>query len=288
VIERDVPAPWPEEVKKALQPFLQGHLIEKPPFFYGANLDHPIWRLSSVLSRSDEVPDEERTDTLADLAHEQRPPYGIVTTQTCDLSEERPNPRQPWVQVAPVYRLEDEGGILDREYVHRLDPPQMTGEVWAADLRIEIPLEKGLLVGREPIEAFSSEEGYINFASVLARRRGRPALASAVNRLVTDTLSRLKKESNDRGRQARRVRDRTHKLMVAITDGTRLEPRSVQLHVVLKGGRDNDTDEWFSAWWDRARVIADAHGLTLLETVWLDARSVDATLYDDLIEIRGA
>jgi hypothetical protein len=286
VIEPGVAATWPEEVKEALQRFLQGHLIELPPLFYGANLDYPIWSLSSVLDESDEVPDEERRDTIADLAHDQRPPYGILLTQTCDLAEERPNPRQPWVQIAPVYRFDRESSLLAREYVHELDPPTIPGEVWAADLRIEVPLEKSVLVGRQPIEAFPDEAGYVDFASVLARRRGRPAFSSVVHEVVTVTMRRLKEESNSRRQQARRVRERVYKLMIAIQDGTRLHPNAVQVHLVLKGERDEDTENWFDEWWDRARTVAEAHGLQLLETVWLDARGVDATLYDELVEVR--
>jgi hypothetical protein len=47
-----------------------------------------------------------------------------------------------------------------------------------------MPLEKSLLVGRTAIEAFPDEGGYgyIAFANFLARRLGRPALASVSTR----------------------------------------------------------------------------------------------------------
>jgi hypothetical protein len=286
VIEPGVPATWPDAVREALRPFLQGHLIEEPAFFYNANLDQAVWALSAELRNSDDVPDEERTDTIADLARDQRPRYGILTTQTCDLSEEgRRKPRQPWVQVAPVYRLAAGDTALGRDYVHALDPPEIEGEVWAADLRIEMPLEKSVLVGREPIEAFRDEGGYVDFAKALARRRGRPALASIFHEVITTSMRQLKEETSQRRSQARRVRDQVYALRVDIADGTRLDPKAAQLYVVLKGDRDEDTKDWFDEWWDRARVVGEEHGLQLLETVWLDARNVNACLYDQLIEV---
>ena len=66
--------------------------------------------------------------------------------------------------------------MLDREYIVPLDPPDLEDGVWAADLRLEIPLEKSVLVGRGPIDAFRDEDGYVAFGNLLEGQRSGAAL----------------------------------------------------------------------------------------------------------------
>lgn len=275
MIEDGVPESWPHEVREAIRRFRQGHLLERPPVLYTADLRYPIWDLTASVAQ-DTAP-EEHGEAALELAEDQRPPLGIVTTQDCDLD----STRQPWVAVAPVYGSAQDPGLLDREYVHEIRPPDIDGE-WVADLRLEVPMEKGSLVGRDPIEAFPDEDGYIEFATMLARRRGRPVLADVFNRVLDQTMRSLKQE---RRAQCRRVRDRVYKLLLAIPEGTRSAPIEAQLYVVTDGERDEETIEWFGEWWDRARVVAENEDLKLHPVSWIDARNADLHLVDDLIEI---
>lgn len=285
MIDEGLEQPWPEAVPPAVEPFLQGHLIEQPPLFYAADLRHPIWRTTRVIA--DDTPAAERGEDFVDLAPEDRPPYGIITTQSCDVSEERPDPRQPWLAVAPVYMVPTDSPLRDRDYVFELAPPEIDGDVWVADLRIEMPLEKGLLVARAPIEAFPDEAGYIAFANFLARRRGRPTMASVFHEVLSATTRRIKGQRNAHRNLARRARENVYKLMLAIEDGTRLEPVAARLYVVTDGPLTNDAQEWFDLWWNEARAVAEGYGLQLLPTGWLDASAVDVRLLDDLIEMRS-
>jgi hypothetical protein len=285
VIDEGLEQPRPEPVAPAVEPFLQGHLIAQPPLFYAADLRHPIWRTTRLIA--DDTPEADRGEDFVDLAPEDRPPYGIITTQSCDLSEERPDPRQPWLAVAPVYMVSSDSPLRDRDYVFELAPPELDGEIWVADLRIEMPLEKGLLVGRAPIEAFPSEDGYIAFANFLARRRGRPALASVFHEVLSATTRRIKNERNAYRTLARRARQNVYKLMLGIEDGTRLEPVAAKLYVVTDGAPTDDVRAWFDLWWNEARAVAERHGLQLLPTGWLDATAVDLRLLDDLVEMRS-
>ncbi|HEY1714605.1 MAG TPA: hypothetical protein VGG07_17020 [Solirubrobacteraceae bacterium] len=285
MIDEGLEHPWPAPVPPAVEPFLQGHLIVQPPLFYVADLKHPIWGTTRLIA--DAMPEADQGEDFVDLALEDRPPYGIITTQSCDLSEERPKPRQPWLAVAPVYRVSDDSPVRDRDYVFELAPPELDGEIWVADLRIEMPLEKGLLVGRAPIDAFPDEDGYIAFGNFLARRRGRPALASVFHEVVSVTTRRLKEERNAQRTLARRARQNVYKLMCAIEDGTRLEPVAAKLYVLTDGPPTKDARAWFDLWWTQARVVAERHGLQLLPTGWLDASNVDLRLVDDLVEMRS-
>lgn len=285
MIEEGLDQPWPEEVRAAVEPFLQGHLIERPPLFYAADLRHPVWQTTRLVA--DDVPEGERGEDFVDVAVGQRPLYGIITTQSCDLAEERPKPRQPWLTVAPVFRIDPGSPLRDRDYVFALAPPAIDGEGWVADLRIEMPLEKSLLVGREPIEAFPDEEGCIDFGRFLARRRGRPALASVVHEVLSGTTRQLKNENNAQRRLARSARTNVYKLKLAIEDGTFLDPVAAKLYVVTDGLPTDDARAWFDLWWNAARLVAEEHGLQLLPTGWLNADNVDARLYDDLIDMRS-
>lgn len=283
MIEEGLGSPWPDEVTESAQRFRQGHLIERPPLFYFADLSRPVWDLSVAAA---EGVGEDDARQLIELDPEQCPPYGVLTSQDCDITEEgRPNPAQPWVQVAPVYAVDGGDRLRERDFIISLDPPTLEGGPWVADLRIELPLEKGVLVDRDPIEGFSSEEAYYRFADQLARRRGRPALAAVFHEVISMTFREVKQQSSGWKRKTKRVRDHVYKLLLAIQEGTRLDPAAAQLCVVIDDEPDEETKEWFGEWFDRARQVAEAHGLTLLPVSWIDRRSVDLERYDDLVEI---
>jgi hypothetical protein len=288
VIDEGLDQPWPQPVRAAVAPFLQGHLIARPPLFYAADLHYPVWRTTRVVAGES---DGNLGEDFVDLAPEDRPPFGIITTQSCDLAEERPEPQQPWLAVAPVYAVAEESSLLDREYIFTLACASIEGEgegqAWVADLRVEMPLEKSLLVGRTPIEALIGEEEYIRFANFLARRRGRPALASVFHAVLSTTTRRLKSEHNAHRTLARRARENVYKLMLAIEDGTRLVPVAAKLYVVTDGPRSDETRAWFDLWWNEARIVAEQHGLQLHPTGWLDAGAVDLRLLDDMVEMRS-
>jgi hypothetical protein len=285
VIDEGLGEPWPEPVRNAVGRFLQGHLIERPPLFYAADLRHPVWQTTRLLAET--VAEHERGDDFVDVAEAQRPLYGIITTQSCDLAEERPDPRQPWLAVAPVFRIAPGSSLIDRDYIYALAPPTINSELWIADLRIEMPLEKSLLVGRTPIPAFPDEAGAIGFANFLARRRGRPALSSVFHEVLSVTTRQLKDVNNAQRKLARRARANIYKLMLAIEDGTYLSPIAAKLYVVTDGEATNDAKAWFDLWWNEARAVGAQHGLQLLPNGWLNAHAVDARLYDDLIEMRS-
>jgi hypothetical protein len=233
--------------------------------------------------------EEAAADTIVELEFDQRPPFGIVTSQTCDVAEERPEPVQPWIQVAPVYQCDTKDPLLERDFVARLNPPDINGDGWIADLRIEMAMEKGLLVGTVPIDAFPTEEDYDSFGDLLAYRRGRPALHSVFNEILNVTTRDMKQESNKYKKLARQVRETIYKLKLAIQDGSRLHPVAAQLYVVTKGEPTDETKAWFDEWWNRARDVAQERDLELLPTRWLNTEQLDIDLemYDRLIDVRN-
>jgi hypothetical protein len=157
--------------------------------------------------------------------------------------------------------------------------------MWVADLRLTVPLEKGLLVGREPEDPFrGSEEARIAFGIALGERRARAALADGVHVFITQTLRKHKRKA------AKTVRTCVYKLMLQIPEGegTRLEPKAVRLYVIYQPSELSGEDRmrnWFSSWWDGARLVAEEQGVQLLPVAFEKRTSIDMALYDRLIPI---
>jgi hypothetical protein len=282
VIDEGLPDEWPPEVIEAINKFEQGHLIKAPALSYAARLSHPIWDLT----RQEAEAEPDTGDVLVQLAVDEsdRPPFGIITTQTCDIAEDRPEPCMPWIQVSPVYACSDDDPLLGRDYVQTLDalqPPE-PGKRWVADLRLECPLEKSALVDREPIDPFPSEAERIAFGRLLGERRARAALAESIHEFVSETMKKHKRQTG------KRVGKRVYKILLEI-EGQRIEPQAVRVHVITVPGQgidDEEIQEWFDSWWDEARLRAEEHGVNLLKTRFHKATSMDVSLYDSLAEIR--
>ncbi len=189
MIDGRLPAEWPADVLESVRLWRQGFVVEAPPFFYQRSESHPIWRMDL------EADGEALSEELVDLEPSERSAYGLVTTQTCDLVEEG-RPKQPWFAVAPVYDITDRltaGQLpqLQKGYLNHLVlltatwlPPGQ----WVADMRIEMPIEKGWLVGREPRAGFAELSEFERLAGRLASRRGRPALSTALTAELTGPL----------------------------------------------------------------------------------------------------
>jgi hypothetical protein len=103
----------PDNVRDAVDLFYQGHLIEKPPIFYGVAPPTPLCPFTA------ENADRERTWQVLALPEEMRPAWGIVTSQTCDICEVG-GWDNPFIQVSPVIDLQER---LNSDQRLRLRPP---------------------------------------------------------------------------------------------------------------------------------------------------------------------
>jgi hypothetical protein len=283
VIDKGLAA-WPPEVVAAAEKFQQGDLIAKPPITYAASLVYPIWEPTRLEAADGDVDPEP-----AHLAVDSNdvPPFGIITSQTCDVAEDRPIPVQPWFDVSPVVLCDEDDELLGCDYacpLQAFEAPE--GKQYVADLRLSVPLEKGLLVGRDPIDPFSgSEEERIAFGRLLGKRKARAALAESIHVFVSQTLKSHKRNTG------KRVKKRLFKLMLQIQEGSRLNPRAVRLHVITIEKPDatieiSELEEWFRTWCDAAREVAEQHDVVLLDPQFHDGASMDVTLYESLVEIR--
>jgi len=260
VIDDRVPPEWPQAVLDAVRQFRQGDVVDQPPFFYFRSDQHPLWGLHL------EPADDGEDGSIVDLDLAERPPYGLITTQTCDLYEEGKKPRQPWFAVAPVYDFTSNLKSGQREQIRRgevghlvlLTADWLGVGTWVADLRIEVPVEKGWLVGRDPRQGFASLTDYKTLAGRLAMRRGRPALSAA---LTAHIVLPLRTWLKDKGRKHR---DEVESLRLLAADDPAVS-KVAGLIVVTAG--DDLSDEAKIAWTEFENGLIDTastHGVTAL------------------------
>lgn len=258
MIDGRLPDPWPDAVLESVRRWRQGYVVETPPFFYQRSEANPVWRLEL------EADGETREEELVELEHSERSHYGLITTQTCDLLEEG-RPRQPWFAVAPVYDFTNRmqpGQLpqLQKGYISHLvllSAAWLPSGEWVADLRIEMPIEKGWLVGREPRHGFAELREYERLAARLASRRGRPALSTQ----LTVSLTRpLRDWLTGPGRASR---DSIESLRARVV-GDPVVSAQAELLVIVKD--EGLPPEIKSAWdeWELARIeAAEPEGVVL-------------------------
>lgn len=276
MIDAGLNARWPDEVRAATAKFKQGNLVENPPFFYAATPKWAIWDFTSKEGDPGLPMDLLQID-VADC-----PPFGLITTQTCDLDEQRPSPRKPWIQVAPVYdangliRTNQQRGQLDSGNIYHLvhlTSGSLPGGLWVADLRLEFPVEKSWLVGRDPIEAFDGELGYLDLAQRLAGLRERPALANELVEVVKSIDVWID------GLDALQRAEALSASVRIIVGGDRLRSDSAQLLLI---GRVPITESVRNLWeecWKTAHTAARANGVELIGNRYETLASLSAAEY---------
>ncbi len=174
---------WPEGLYAHLDRFRQGHLVEGLPLAYVGSTP-PLW--PGAVAGESKVGDALVRVVDQSIAH------AMLVTQACDLM--KPG---AWATVVPVY---DAAARLDRGHLGNartgrtlhlvaLSPGWAAeGELWVADLRLEVPVEKRLLLGKEPLEAFLDPAEYGVLRDRLGATRQRNAVATPAWDLVLTPL----------------------------------------------------------------------------------------------------
>ena len=259
MIDQGLPEEWPDAVGTACTRFKQGHVLPRPPFFYAATSAYGVWDLTR------DGGNPELDEEILQLDEEIAAPFGMITTQTCDIYEEGKR-RKPWIQVAPVYDAssvigEDSLGNLAKgaiRHLMQLDGDAFSDGTCVVDLRVEFPIEKSWLVSKEPLEAFQGEAGYLRLAEALAGRVGRPALNTALVKVLNAVENWWEKDAVEDAKND--VVD----LRMFIIGGTRLEPTAVRLLIVTDTQVMNDQGK--SSWdacWRTASDVGAQHGITV-------------------------
>jgi len=222
-----VPDSWPEDAVTALDQWRQGHLMRG---------DVGAWLAAG--GGPDPVTGHDFSDQVDELvaaaAEVGDSGYLAVVSQTCDIAATGPGRRHPFVQVCPIrdvgvfspdkVKQIRAGEIV--EYVFLTRPPE-PGRDWAVDLRVSMPLSKGALVARQPIEGFASEEDELVLAARVGAKFERPALHDYLSKdLINDLDTFL-----TRARKTEDWCDEVEQLRLHV-EGSRLAPKRVRLIVV--------------------------------------------------------
>jgi hypothetical protein len=129
---------------------------------------------------------------------------------------------------------------------------------WVADLRIEYPVDKSVLVSVEPIEAFRDDLGYATLSKRLSAMRERAAVPLPTTVHVAQPLTDY---LTDRMGEGKTPLDGVREIRLASNHHT--SPTSVVLFVVADNVADVDQDEWTSAV-DALQPGAAANGIALV------------------------
>ena len=274
---------WPAGCLEALAAWEQGDVVANPHLFYFADPRFPIWEASRRYQADSEGPE------IVQAPDSHQPPYGLVTSQTCDIAEaDSARPLRPWVQIAPIFVEMDKGwrkkllkGGGPRYWLHVPDLPG--SDVFVADLRIEMPVEKGWLAQQERIEGFPSEEA----KSVVGRRtsmlRGRPAFSTDFNKTILDPLLAA---IEDDGEEDDRPDDFLDELVeVAVLVDSTLQPTSVQVVFITESDIGPGVEDWLQGWRDGRVEEADSAGISLLALDIRKLAEIPASEYRRMIVV---
>lgn len=241
-----VSEPWTPEVLAALDRWRQGHLlaVEKGVWLGPAGADDPVTG-DTTPGNTGEL--RARSDTFGDTG------YMAVVSQTCDIAGS-PGRRHPFVQACPVrdisvFSTQQIQQIKDRhvpEYVWLSQPPE-EGAVWAVDLRVTVPVSKGVLVTAHPAEGFATAEDELLLGHRLASKLTRPAVHDALAGEVFASL----RNCLSRSKRTQSWCDDIEQLRLEILEGDALQPKRVRLLVLTDteiGPSDRKTlrEEWKS------------------------------------------
>lgn len=261
MIDEQVEPTWPTELVEVLSRLEQGDVIDGVPFGYYATGAFVAWK-PSASARKDAV-------ELVEIT-EGGPQSWIVTTQTCDICEEDSDrPRRPFILLAPIY---DAAQLNERQrfmvknfeisYLVRLTGPEFGDGFSVADLRIQIPFDKGVVVNKQLRKGFESADDARRFGEQLARLYSRPVFPGIVVKHIVDSLRTFygggKRLHRDRFEASKIVELR----LFCTEDGP---PYDVQLWIILAGpGTESAARECIDAWYRSTQPTATASGIALL------------------------
>jgi hypothetical protein len=178
------------ELIAASKKFRQGDLLKDVPVGYVA----PGATSMTAEGR------EEGKDVDGPVGVRRQCAWAMLVSQTCDLQHDRKILEIPLLSVAPVYDAKlyfpkEQHELLEKprtfEYLVRVASPELpvdAGQVWVANLRYDLPIDRGFLLNREPIGGFKNEDGYIEAGKQIGRYRARAAIDDVVESEVLQPL----------------------------------------------------------------------------------------------------
>lgn len=214
----------------------------------------------------------------------------IVVSQTCDISAKNTGGKQPFVIVAPVRpgtAFNSETVKLANAYripylFPTLSPePSRMDEAWFADLRLLVPISKGLLVSGDPIPGLKDGDA-ISFASTIAHKFSRPALEDVLSQTLPAVIN---KHILDTGKN-KSAYSQTEHVRLQIDNGGRLAAKSVTLMVLGKVALTPNEQEQWRLWEPKGVAVLRPQRIELGATLFTTPEEVPASLYRAAVPLR--
>lgn len=131
--------------------------------------------------------------------------WSIITSQTCDVVGAGPGGRHPIVQVSPLVDLTaadpNKVTAVRRHMNVDLTPVSSVpgGGIWAADLRISLPVSKAVLLEQQRTHGFATATEAHEFAERVAGKFRRAALHDELSVALVAGLERVVKQAKKAG-----------------------------------------------------------------------------------------
>lgn len=218
----------------------------------------------------------------------------VIASQTCDIGALPPGDKHPFILGAPLIpstamsrALAKKAGEFGVGYLFPTVNPHTDGEgdpsvTWFADLRVLIPLSKGVLLDRMPTPGFLDEVTAFKFASAVAYRFRRPALHPVLSENLPGLLDQFIKETG----LTKSAFTQTEQVRLRVLEGELLHATAVQVlvfgHVELT---DAQQDMW-RGWEARGKTLLKGAGMDLGPTLFTTAEHLSAANYRTTVPLR--
>jgi hypothetical protein len=252
--------PWGDGYAVQFNRFRQGHIVENIPILFIGSPARRLW-----MSETEVVRDSIEAEIHALMEKGAPLRHGMVTTQGCDIGKKN----HAWISVAPTYDAVErlpaskisQVASNSINYLLPLAPPwREEGQRWVADLRIEISVEKTVLLDRTPLAAYANNDDYLKVAERLAFLRRRSDIADkCIDAISQPFFDWIKGQGTE-----------TQTAMFDALDHVRIwqddpgSPTKAKLYVILKAGQ-TDHARW-DAVIDHVYETATSAGLSLQPT----------------------
>lgn len=248
--------PWRHGTYESLDRWRQGHILDGVPLVALASARvSRLWAEGQGIAASVAgVP-----ILTSDLPTTHR---AMVVSQGCELVKRT----FPFATLAPVYEAsqilassqqDSARAGLTWHFVPLKPAWAVDGEFWVADLRLEIAVDKSILLESTPLEALPDEVSYAKLSERLAAIRSRPAVPQpTLDHVIRPLCEHLAQRVSEGASPLRGVRE-----VRALSDHP-INPSAVTLFVITEDNDEVDADEWAQAQAAVHAAAAEA-GITL-------------------------
>lgn len=234
--------PWPEESHKSLTGVRQGFVLPCPTLLYPTGEGPRFWNPSADIL-------VEHGPRIVEIDARFNPKYCVLTSQTCDIADY--SKKRPWVQVTPLFLLEDKSQKKPIErgwhgsYWHIPGVPE--DGYWVADFRLVVTVEKSWLaeVASDAVDGCQDDPAERrNLANALARIVTRPAIPDEVLEFVAHPLvNSLRNLAKDEPEKYSLLAEYVDHFCLNM-DPDDVAPTAVSLVVITEESENSQDENW--------------------------------------------